>query len=284
VAEGETLAERRALGGLQRRVARTPVTGRLAHVSERTGLAYVTPPPVETHVLAHLAGRVVDVSASAVTIEGSAFSVAGRAGAGPASSGVLMVADSPDGVPAEIAGAVVACGFPLDESTARRLLDGGVAAVVATTIEEETLERLGWADAFWPAAGAPPALPATVVALSFSPAPPVGLWEALRALAGRPASALGAEPGGAPELLVTLGEHAPSLYGLPESGEAEVRLRPGMRVRATAGRAIGLVGEVVALSIGPYRLRSEVSAEVADVAFPYGVRLRLPVHHLQVMP
>lgn len=196
-----------------------------------------------------------------------------------------MVADSPDGVPGEVGGAVVACGFAVDEATVRRLVDGGAAAIVATTVEEETLERLGWADAFWPAAGAaPPALPLTVVALSFSPAPPAGLWEALRALAGRPASAVGSEPYTSPELLVTLGENAPSLYGLPDTGEAEVHLRPGMRVRAIAGRASGLVGEIVALSFGPYRLRSEVSAEVADVAFPYGVRLRLPVQHLQVMP
>jgi hypothetical protein len=113
------------------------------------------------------------------------------------------------------------------------------------------------------------------------------LWEALRSLAGRLASVVGREDGveaGAPELLVVLGENAPSLYGLPESGESAVRLSPGSRVRVIAGRANGLVGEILALSPAQYRLRSEVGAEVADVSFPYGVRLRVPVLHLQAMP
>ena len=83
---------------------------------------------------------------------------------------------------------------------------------------------------------------------------------------------------------MSLGENAPSLYGLPDSGEAEVTLAPGARERVIAGRGEGLVGEVVALSPGPYRLRSEVAADVADVVFPYDVRLRVPVTHLQAMP
>ncbi|HEU5317758.1 MAG TPA: hypothetical protein VFX49_16725 [Chloroflexota bacterium] len=290
VAQGEALAERRALGGLQRRAVRAPFSGRLAHVSEHTGLAYLVPPSAEQTVLAHLTGRVVAVDERAVTIEGSAFAVTARAGAGPAVAGVLMVAEALERLPRDVAGAIVACGFPVNEATVRALLDGGAAAIVAATVEEETLERLGWDDAFWARAGTPPpAPPATLLALSFSAAPPAGVWEALRALAGRPASALGWEltPDGGritPELLVALGENAPSLYGLPEGGEADVELRPGTRVRAIAGRAIGLVGEVIALSPGPFRLRSEIGTEVADVSFPYGVRLRLPVTHLQVMP
>ncbi|MGI8422888.1 MAG: hypothetical protein ACR2NO_02000 [Chloroflexota bacterium] len=288
VVEGDMLAERRALGGFQRRSVRAPLTGRLVHVSDQTGVAYIAPLPVEGVVRAHLAGRVTEVTDTAVTIEGSAFSALGRAGAGPAVSGPLMIADGPDQLPSEIGGAVVACGFAIDEETVRRLVEGGVVAVVATSVEEDALERLGWADAFWPRAGPMGAAPpATLLAPAFAPAPPTGLWEALRSLAGRPSSVLGCEEsanGGVPELLVALGENAPSLYALPQSGEALVNLAPGSRVRVIAGRANGLVGEVVALSPGPYRLRSEIGAEVADVAFPYGVRLRVPVLHLQAMP
>lgn len=290
IGEGETLAERRALGGLQRRVVRAPLTGRLAHVSDQTGVAYVTPAPVESVVHAHLSGRVVEVTGTAITIEGSAFTASGRAGAGPAASGPLFVMASADQVPSDVDGAVVACGFPLDQDVVRHLTDAGAVAIVAPSVEEETIDRLGWADAFWPRAGAGGSAtvpPVTVLALSFSPSPPVGLWEALRSLSGRSASVIGREDvpdGGQSELLVALGENAPSLYGLPEGGENAVTLAPGSRVRVIAGRANGLVGEVVALSPGPYRLRSEVGAEVADVSFPYGVRLRVPVLHLQAMP
>ena len=295
VAEGETLAERRALGGLQRRSVRVPLSGRLAHVSDRTGVAYVVPPPVETLVRAHLGGRVVEVTATSVSVEGTAFVATGRAGAGGVAVGPLIVASESDQLPADVSGGVVACGFTLDADAVRALVDGGAVAIVAPSVEEETIDRLGWADAFWPrASGAVGVVvpPVTVVALSFSPSPPAGLWEALRALAGRTAALVGREDGvegSVPELIVALGENAPSLYGLPErnggaDGGASLRLAPGARVRAIAGRANGLVGEIVALSPGPYRLRSEIGAEVAEVAFPYGVRLRVPLLHLQAMP
>ena len=294
-AEGETLAERRALGGLQRRTVRVPVTGRLAHVSEQTGVAYVAPPAVEHVVRAHLGGRVVEVAPTGLTIEGNAFVASGRAGAGRAASGPLLVVSGAEQLPSDVGGGVVACGFTLDQTTVRRLVDGGAVAIVASSVEEDAIDGLGWGDAFWPGGSRgplPPVPPVTVLALSFSQSPPAGLWEALRALAGRTASVVGGEGGAEvsiPELIVALGENAPSLYGLPErssgtDSEAAVRLAPGSRVRVIAGRANGLVGEIVALSPGPYRLRSEVAAEVAEVAFPYGVRLRVPLLHLQSMP
>ena len=290
VAEGEPLAERRALGGLQRRVVRAPLTGRLAHVSDQTGVAYVVPSPIESVLRAHLGGRVAEVTATSVTIEGPGFVASGRAGAGGVAVGPLLIAPAADQLPLEVSGGVVACGFPLDQDVVRRLIDAGAVAIVAPSVEEETIDRLGWAEAFWPrvsTGASAPVPPVTVVALSFSPSAPAGLWEALRALAGRVASVLGREEGAdasAPELIVALGENAPSLYGLPEKGETVVRLAPGARVRVIAGRANGLVGEVVALSSGAYRLRSEVGVDVAEVAFPYGVRLRVPLLHLQAMP
>jgi len=293
LAEGETLAERRALGGLQRRTVRAPLTGRLAHVSEQTGVAYIAPHPVESVVRAHLGGRVAEMTPTNVTIEGKAFVASGRAGAGPVATGPLLVVSEAEQVPADVAGSIVACGFALDEDAVRRLIDGRAAAIVAPSVEEEAIDRLGWADAFWPRPSTPaPVPPVTVVALSFSPSPPAGLWEALRALAGRTASVVGRDEGAeasTPELIVALGENAPSLYGLPErsseiDGEVALRFAPGSRVRVIAGRANGLVGEIVALSSGSYRLRSEVGAEVAEVAFPYGVRLRVPLLHLQAMP
>jgi hypothetical protein len=285
VVEGEVIAERRAFGGFQRRTVRAPLTGRLGHVSA-SGTAYIMPGAVTVEVTAHLGGVVAEVLPNAIVVEGRALAVAARAGAGPAVAGPLLLAQRPDSIPADVAGGVVVCGFPLDEGAARQLVDAGAAAIVATTVEEETLERLGWDQVFWPPARAiqPPVPPVTLLALSFAPAPPPDLWEVLRPLAGRPASALGAEPGSPTELLIDPGESAPRLPVLQSEAEGSARLALGARVRVVAGRAEGLTGEVVALSPGPYRLRSEISAEVAEVAFPYSVRLRLPVLHLQVLP
>lgn len=285
IAEGDVLAERRTLGGFQRRTVRAPLTGRVEYVSPESGNVYISPGRVTRAVHAHLAGTVVAVTDGSVAIEGEGMVLRGRAGAGPAVAGPLAVAAAPDALPRACEGAIVACAFAVDEGIVQRLIDTGAIAIVAG-IEEDAIERLGWDSAFWPELRTEQVAvpPITILALAFSTAPPIGVWEVLRAASGRPASVLGGERGCDPELLVELGEAAPSLYALPSSSEADVRLAPGQRVRVIAGRGHGLVGEIISISPSPYRLRSEVAVDVADVAFPYDVRLRVPVLHLQAFP
>src|SRR5204863_8854183 len=98
-AEGDVLAERRGLGGLQRRTLRSPIVGRLGYVSSETGVAYVEPSPVENRIAAQLAGEIVGAGRDAVVVEGEGLAVGGLAGAGPAVSGILSVADTPDDLP-----------------------------------------------------------------------------------------------------------------------------------------------------------------------------------------
>jgi hypothetical protein len=291
VAEGDILAERRALAGLQRRTLRAPVSGRLSYVSPAYGTVYLEPPPAESPVLAHLSGTVAAVDPDGVLLEGYGCAVAGVAGAGPAAAGRLLLADSPTSLPAQVAGAVVACAFPLLEATVRSLADSGAAAVLAPGIADATLQRLGWDDLLWTApvrldrgerGGPRPAPPLTCVLLSVAAleAPP-DLWDGLGSLAGRLASAVGSEPGGVPEVVVALdppgGEASP---GQPGGGPG-IPLAPGTPVRVLAGRAEGLSGEVVLAEDTPYRLASEVATAVADVRLTDGARVRVPLTHLQ---
>jgi len=134
VAQGDILAERRAFGGLQRRTVKSPVTGRVAYVSSETGVAYIAPDTVPVELLAHLAGRVIRVTDELVEIEGAALAVAAHAGAGPAVAGTLIVATSPDALPRDVSGAIAACAFPIEQQTVQQLIDGGVAAIVATAV------------------------------------------------------------------------------------------------------------------------------------------------------
>ncbi len=294
VAEGEVLAERRTLGGLQRRTVKAPASGRLVHVSMDTDVAYLAPQPAAVETRAHLPGLVREVSDTAVVIEGDAIAIGARAGAGPAVSGTLMLAEDPAELPIQVAGGIVMVGFPLDEASARALVERGAVAIVALSAEAETIDRLGWDAALWPSSHArraagvhgAPSPPVTVLVLTYG-SPPAELWATLRSLAGRPASALGREPGAAPELIVTTAAANEHEAPPATSGEPAVEddaLAPGQRVRVVAGRADGLTGEVVSVSARPYRLRSEVTTEVADVRFPYDVRLRVPLLHLQRAP
>ncbi len=287
VAEGDTLAVWRAMGGLQQRTLYAPFAGRIGRVSSERGVLYLEPFPTERPVVAHLAGTVVSLEPAAAVIEGPAVAIAGLAGAGPAAAGVLMVAESPGTLPPDAGGCVVACPFALDEPIVQRLVQSGARAVVAAGIEADALARLGWEEALWPHPAAPghrPALPLTVVLLApGQPAPAPAVWEALQSLAGRQASALGWEPGCSPELLVSLAAPGDGGSG-PEAiapAATPVEIVPGARVRVLAGSAAGLAGDVVRLIDLPYVLPSEVRVEVAEVAFPGQGRRCIPLTHLQ---
>ncbi|MDQ3699935.1 MAG: hypothetical protein M3442_03330, partial [Chloroflexota bacterium] len=113
----------------------------------------------------------------------------------------------------------------------------------------------------------------------------------LQPLAGELASAVGAEPGVGPELLISLPPAAsppaaPSFapVATPDAPlTTGLALTRGTRVRVLAGQFEGLSGEVVAAGELPFRLSSEVTAEVAEVQRADGVRLRIPLAHLQII-
>jgi hypothetical protein len=289
VAEGDVLAERRSLGGLQRRILRSPASGRLSYVSPLHGTVFVEPLPAESAVLAYLGGTVAQVLPDGVVLEGTGLAIAGVAGAGPAATGPLLLAESPTALPPEAAGAVVACAFPLLESTVRGLADAGAAAVLAPGISDATLQRLGWDDLLWSAPlrlgqrerrGPRPAPPLTCVLLSVSAremAP--ALWETLRPLAGRVAGAAGSEPGLAPEVVFSDGTGEAQA----STGGAASRVGRGTSVYVVAGRAEGLMGEVLQASDTPFRLPSEVATAVAELQLPGDTALRVPLAHLQTL-
>jgi hypothetical protein len=290
VADGDVLAERRALAGLQRRVLRSPISGRLSYISTAYGKVYIEPAVAEIPVLAHLSGQVLAVAPDGIVLQGDGLALAGVAGAGRATAGKLLLAESPTALPADVSGAVVACAFPLLEATVRTLTEGGAAALFAPGIADATLQRLGWDDLLWATPvrldrgeriGPRPAPPLTVVLLSANAGEiPPALWETLQALAGRPASAIGAEPGAAPEVIVQTEGDAPQVAA--GAGEEPTgALSPGTRVRVLAGRAEGQWGEVVGPVRSPYRLASEIGADVIEVRLKDEAHLKVPLVHLQ---
>jgi hypothetical protein len=284
VAEGDVLAERRALGGLQRRTVRSPATGRLTYVSPYYGNALIEPLPVEDAVAAHLAGAVVEADERGVTVEGYGIAIAGAAGAGPAASGILQVVDAPEVVPPEAGGTVLACAFDLDERAVQQVMAAGAVAVVAAGIDAPASERLGWDDLLWPypAAEARLAPPITVVLLAAGTgAQSPAVWGLLRRYQGRHVSVLGAEPGAVPEVLIMPDETSDSADDLPAPPAV---LEDGATVRAIYGQAAGTIGAIAALDDVPYRLASEIRADVAEVALPNDLRLRVPRLHLDRLP
>jgi hypothetical protein len=284
------------LGGLQRRQLRAPVAGHVSYLSPQTGALFVQPPAVEVETIAHLGGRVVRMLPTGAVIEGDALTIAGVAGAGQAVSGILLFASTHDLIPEPetAAGAIVVCPFVIDEGIVQSVADAGAAALVAAGVADTTLTRLGWEALLWPrrltgGLRAPASPPFTIVLLGIGAIePPASVWDLLESLAGRSASALGAEPGAAPELVVDIAgdSDAAGVQGLSSAAgtTSSVEIEPGAQVRVLAGRVDGLVGRVVEVGEVAQRMASEVRTDAALVEIPYRGQLLVPLIHLQVVP
>jgi hypothetical protein len=264
VVEGDLLAEQRLfLGGRKRRIF-SPAGGQLLYASTSSGLAYVSGPPSEAQVLAHVGGQVVTVGADSVLVEGNAIAIAGVAGAGRAVGGRLLVVTLPRDLPPDLTGSVVACAFPLDEATARNISSRGAVGVIAAGIESHAMMRLGWDEVLWPLVrprfGGPsndPSPPITIVLLSVAnDEAPEEIWRRIAALNGRPVSLLGREPGAPPELVATL--DGPS-GGTP----AHVTLEGMRSIRLRSGPGAGRVVKVEGLLPFPVQLPSEIEVQAA---------------------
>jgi hypothetical protein len=283
LAEGDLLAEQRLFFGQRRRRIVSPATGTFIYFSTTSGVAYVAGSATETQVYAHVGGQVVGVFADSVLVEGNAVSISGVAGAGRAVAGRLIVASTPTQIPMDLTGSIVACSFPLDETTARQLPTRGALGVLSSGIVPGAVSRLGWDDVLWPLTrprfGSPsydPAPPLTIVLLAVGEdACPAQIWERVASLNGRPVSLLGYEPGSAPELLATL--DGPS-GGMPPPvtvggiSTARVRNGPG------AGRVVRVAGVL------PYlvQLPSEVEVFAASIEIDgIGSRPVVASRHLQ---
>jgi hypothetical protein len=157
-------------------------------------------------------------------------------------------------------------------------------AVVAAGIDAPASERLGWDDLLWPhpAAAARLAPPVTVVLLAAGTgARSAAVWDLLRRYQGRHVSVLGVEPGAVPEVLIMPDEAVDTPDDLPALSAV---LESGATVRAIYGQATGTIGEIAALDDVPYRLASEIRADVAAVALPNDLHLRIPRLHLDRLP
>ncbi len=166
LAEGDVLAERRALAGLQRRVLRSPASGRLSYVSPAHGTLFIQPQAVESAVIAHLSGEVVAAGAAGGAGGGPAPPAARVAGAGRAAAGKRYRGGAPTALPTEPGGGLGSWGVVREEGPVVAMAGAGAVGILAPGIADATIQRLGWDDLLWTAArgagralGIPPGAP-----------------------------------------------------------------------------------------------------------------------------
>ncbi len=263
VKAGEPIAERKALLGLWRRAARSPVDGRLVAAAGGKALVAAIPQPFELR--ARIPGTVVSILPDrGVVVEATGALLEGVWGNGRDDYAPLRsLGSQPDqALTAELIepglrGAIVAVGVLADLAALNQLAEIRVRGLLAGTLQAGLLARAQTLD-----------FPVMVVegfgASGFS-APAFGL---VANNDGREAwlnaAAVDRFRGQRPELIVPLpgpGMPPPA----PADGEA---LAVGKRVRVLRGPEAGRIGTVAELSPRLATLESGLRTRVAKVVFP----------------
>ena len=311
VERGQVLAQR---GGIGTRVSRTPVSGTFTGYDPALGMATITMPDEPVSLQAHLKGIVTDIIPHyGAIVETPATLVRGIFGVGGEQHGVLKVVtaghDEPvtaDHVDARVTYAIVLGGSEVTAAALRAMIGRGARGVVAGSIEaSELADFLGYTspENSWrlgastigsngwifppPGQGAVAAVPpdfSVIIMEGFGSVPMCQrTFELLAAHDGQEVAidATTRLRGGLarPEIIIPLARTT-AVKWLEESGP---KLEVGTQVRLLSPAYLGQTGYVVGLPVGPRAVQSGVTAPVADVSLPGGLRLRVPLVDIEVL-
>lgn len=289
VAAGQVLAESRALFGLWRARAVSPVDGSVDTVSTVTGQVVVRARPIEVTVRAFASGRVESVRPGVgVGIRAEVALLQGILGLGGEATGTLALVDPGEGRPLGAReldgaprGAVVATPGAIGLDALRAARGAGVAALVGGSIRGDDLLAFMGAAPNLAAAGDEPFGFALLVTEGFGAHRMAGrAADLLRRLAGARVSVNGATQ-------VRAGVIRPDLLGPPVDGEgaaadgAGAALGVGARARIVRGRRFGAAGEIRAVPEAPDLLGSGARALVYELRLEDGTLCRAPRQNVE---
>jgi hypothetical protein len=309
VEQGTILAQK---GGFGSRASRSPVTGTFSGYDASTGVGQITVPPEPVTLHAHIKGIVTDlVPYYGAVIETPATLIRGIYGVGGEQHGVLKVLvpaeDEPvttELVDARVTYAIAMGGSDVTADALRRMIELGARGFITGSIRSSELssfigssaqgsrsrvESGDWARGaldFGTGTSGSTVPPDFVLILTegFGSVPmSPRTFEAIASHDGQEIAIDGTtrRRGGLarPEIIIPLARTA-SVKWLEESGP---KLAVGTNVRLLSPAYLGQAAQVVGLPNGPRAAQSGVVAPVADVQFPGGQRLRVPIVDLEVV-
>ena len=292
VGAGEVIARTQGLWGLFRTELRSPVSGTIEEVSPTSGYVRLREPPRRIEVLAHVAGRAVEVmEGEGAVIEARAALIQGIFGVGGERRGVLrLVTAGPDrplrveAVPDDCRGCVLVAGSGADGAAIARAARAGATGLVVGAVEDAALREYVGYDIGVAITGQEEVPMALIVTEGFGELPMARrTWELFQSLEGRLAAVDGATQIRAgvirPEIIVTREEEAPrEAEEIPEQ-----ILEVGSRVRVIREPRFGALGRVSALPPELTQIETESQVRIALVRLDSGEEVRVPRANLELI-
>jgi len=288
----QVLFERRAFFGLLRSEYRSPVSGELELIVQRTGHLGVRASPREIPLTAYLAGRVAAIKPGySVTIEATVALCQGIFGVGGERSGTLLLLDTPpteivdaQHLPQDLRGRVLVGGARFTIAALRAAEAGGAVGVVTGSIDDRVLHAYLGYDLGVAVTGDEDIPLSLIVTEGFGL---LSLSERvlalLRPLDGRAVSLNGATQvrAGAvrPEILVPL-DAPPVSRHVREAGR---ELMVGSSIRLVRVPYFGLLAKVVELPTKLQALQSGVETRVLRARLADGREVVVPRANVEVV-
>jgi biotin carboxyl carrier protein len=291
VQPGEVIARTQGLWGLFKNEVRSPVAGTVEEVSTASGFVRLREPPRSIEVLAHIAGRVVEVIAEeGAVIEARGALVQGIFGVGGERRGRLRVATQGPDQPlraesiADCEGCVLIAGASAEAAAIAAAAGAGAVGLVVGAVSDEVLRQYVGYDIGVAITGQE-AVPMTlIITEGFGELPMARhTWELLSSLEGQLASIDGATQIRAgvirPEIIVTREVVG---AGAPEAPPAQM-LAIGARVRVIREPHFGALGRVTALPSELTEIDTESRVRIALIELDGGEEVRAPRANLELI-
>jgi hypothetical protein len=292
VTRGEVLARTQGMWGLFKSEAKAPVAGTVEEISATSGHVRIREAPRRIEVLAHVAGRVVEIIPDeGAVLEARAALIQGIFGVGGERRGPLkLVAGGPEErleasrIGDDARGCVLVAGAGAEGEAIRWAAEAGAVGLVVGAISDEALRAYVGYDIGVAITGQEDVPMALVLTEGFGELPMARrTWELLRQLEGQLAAVNGATQIRAgvirPEIVVP---HREALPGEVEAAP-EQALVVGARVRVIREPNFGALGAVTGMPSELTEIETESHVRIAVVTLDDGREVRVPRANLELI-
>ena len=293
ISKGQIIAESKGIFGMFKSQLKSPIDGTLANVSEITGQAILSEPPIPVEVDAYTSGTITEVDdEEGVTIETVGALVQGILGIGGENHGILeVVTTSPsDELTAEMIqekhkNMVLVGGSFLTKDTFEHARKIGVAGIVSGGFDYTDLSKILGYSLGVAITGSEDIGPSLIITEGFGRISiAVRTYELLVSNKGKFASINGSTQIRAgvirPEILI------PDEIGNGEIGEfkeADLAISDGSLIRVIRAPYFGRVGKVKSLPPELQKMESETMVRVAEIEFEDGTIEIIPRANLEMI-
>ena len=293
ISKGQIIAESKGIFGMFKSQLKSPIDGTLANVSEITGQAILSEPPIPVEVDAYTSGTITEVEdEEGVTIETVGALVQGILGIGGENHGILeVVTTSPsDELTAEMIqekhkNMVLVGGSFLTKDTFEHARKIGVAGIVSGGFDYTDLSKILGYSLGVAITGSEDIGPSLIITEGFGRISiAVRTYELLVSNKGKFASINGSTQIRAgvirPEILIP---DEISNGEIGEFEEADLAISDGSLIRVIRAPYFGRVGKVKSLPPELQKMESETMVRVAEIEFEDGTIEIIPRANLEMI-